>query len=40
MRQQRDAWRDVAERIARRVLAGWEDMPPELREAIKRALSS
>jgi DNA-binding transcriptional MocR family regulator len=40
MRQQRDAWRDVAERLARRVLAGWEDMQPELREAIKRALSS
>lgn len=40
MRQQRDAWRGVAERLARRVLGGWEDMPPELREAIERALAS
>ena len=40
MRQQRDAWRTVAERLARRVLAGWEDMPPELRVAIERALAS
>jgi hypothetical protein len=40
MRQERDAWRGVAERLARRVLAGWNDMPPELREAIERALAS
>ena len=39
-RQQRDAWRRVAERLARRVLAGWNDMPAELREAIERALAS
>jgi excisionase family DNA binding protein len=40
MRQQRDAWRGVAERLARRALAGWNDMPPELREAIEQALAS
>jgi hypothetical protein len=40
MRQQRDAWRGVAEQLAHRVLAGWEDMPPELRQAIERALAS